>query len=135
MIETPSGGERIPRPNVAGPIFEDGELDLLLDGLERLEKDDLDQAEQLPKAEFLSAMLPKQACCDEHTQVLRQFREQLEGQSATFKRERRIRRERFTLLKAKIIRIQQAQVPHCADANPDDPKAPKEREFREAPSA
>jgi hypothetical protein len=86
------------------PNFTPADLDTILDALDELERKDL---EFLPSIEKLLKILPEPRC-EEHHQAYSDFRKDLLGQEAKMKKQKKMARERITLLKAKIIMLQQA---------------------------
>ena len=86
------------------PKFTPADLDTILDALDELERKDL---EYLPSIEKMLKILPEPRC-EEHHQAYAEFRKDLIGQQEKLRKQKKMAREKITLLKAKIIMMQQA---------------------------
>jgi|SRR5215831_9524301 len=83
--------------------FTDSDLDTILDALDEMERKD---AEYLPSIEKLLKILPEPSDPELH-HAYGEFRKDMARQEKKLKQEKKLRRERITLLKAKIIMLQQ----------------------------
>lgn len=82
------------------------ELDVLLDGVDALEQDNNNLPDKVEV--FLARFAPGEDCSDDdHRKGYERVKSHFMSKGDVLKKEKKIRRETYTLLKAKIIRAQQ----------------------------
>ena len=86
------------------PEFTQSDLETLLDALYTYEAKDDDIPDKL---EILVKTLPDICDDEENSNILRKIKCDLTSKESKLRKERKIRRERITMLKAKIIQAQQ----------------------------
>jgi hypothetical protein len=97
--------------------FTDSDLDTILDALDEMERKD---AEYLPSIEKLLKILPEPSDPELH-RAYGEFRKDMAKQEKKLKQEKKIRREKITLLKAKIIMLQQERaIDRLGDPDPEE---------------
>src|SRR5262252_642631 len=112
---------------MAKPEFTDADLDTILDALDEMERKD---AEFLPGIEKLLKILPEPRC-EEHHRAYAEFRQDMLKQESKLKKEKKIRREKITLLKAKIIVLQQDRAIERLGEPDEDENSQASKENRE----
>ncbi len=99
------------------PDLNDADLDTILDALDLMERKD---TECLPSMEILMKIMPEPRDEERH-QAYAEFRRDMKNKEKQLQIEKKIRREKITLLKAKIIMWQQDEaIEHIGDPDPEE---------------